>query len=194
MADNPRDDQKIVLWVEENSHVMLFCQQSLLQLRSHSYFLSHTLTGSIYLCYVNFSFVAFGNGIRANDWWCRDETESLLWARTQGWAARYALVSRLIVVIHYKTTPMCYLLWTLSEWSLHFVSICRDILIKSVFSILSDTLSWICIYLQSGSYMLLHPWRSSFESRDEILFKGEGCDTPGVNFTLCREIILTSDA
>jgi hypothetical protein len=123
-----------------------------------------------------------------NDWWCHDETESLLWARTQGWAARYTLVSRLIVVIHYKTTPMCYLLWTLSEWSLYFVSICRDILTKSVFSILSDTLSWICIYLQSGSYMLLHPLISSFESREEILFKGEGCDTPGVSFVLWREI------
>ena len=42
---------------------MLFCQQSLLQLRSHSYFLSHTLMGSIYLCYVDFSLVGFGNGI-----------------------------------------------------------------------------------------------------------------------------------
>jgi hypothetical protein len=76
----------------------------------------------------------------------------------------------------------------LSEWSLHFVSICRDILSKSIFSIFSDTLSWIYIYLQSGSYMLLHPSRSSFESRDEILLRGEGCDTPGVYFTLCREI------
>jgi hypothetical protein len=77
---------------------------------------------------------------------------------------------------------------TLSEWSLHFVSLCRDILTKSVFSILSDTLSRICIYLQSGSYMLLHPWRSSFESRDEILLRGEGCDTPGVYFMLRWEI------
>jgi hypothetical protein len=61
---------------------------------------------------------------------------------------------------------------TLSEWSLHFVSICRDILSKSVFSIFSDIILGIYIYLQLGSYMLLHPWRSSFESRDEILFKG----------------------
>jgi hypothetical protein len=60
----------------------------------------------------------------------------------------------------------------LSEWSLHFVSTCRDIRSNSIFIILSDTLSWICIYLQPGSYMLLHPWRSSFKSRDEILFKG----------------------
>jgi hypothetical protein len=76
----------------------------------------------------------------------------------------------------------------LSEWSLHFVSTCRDILSKSIFSIFSYTLSWICIYLQSGSYMLLHPWRSSFESRDEILLRGEGCDTPGVHFVLWRKI------
>ena len=63
---------------------------------------------------------------------------------------------------------------TLSEWSLHFVSSCRDILSKSIFIILSNPISWICIYLQPGSYMLLHPWRSSFESRDEILSRGGG--------------------
>jgi hypothetical protein len=59
---------------------MLFCQQSLLQLQSH--FLSHTLMGSIYLCYVEFSLVTFGNGVMTNDRWCRDETESLLWVHT----------------------------------------------------------------------------------------------------------------
>jgi hypothetical protein len=112
--DNLRVNHKIILWVEENSDVMLFCQQSLLQLRSHSYFLSHSLTGSIYLCYVNFSFVVFSNGIVTNDRWCRDETESLLWCK-HGWAARPALVSRLIVVIHYETILMCYLLWTFSQ-------------------------------------------------------------------------------
>jgi hypothetical protein len=32
------------------------------------------------------------------------------------------------------------------------------------------------------------PLRSSIESRDEILLRGEGCDTPGVYFSLCREI------
>jgi hypothetical protein len=113
--DNLHDDPEIVLWVKENSHVVLFCQQSLFQLRPHSHFLSHILKGSIYLCHVDLSLVAFGNGMMANNWWCRDETKSLLWARTHGWAARHALVSRLIVVIHYKTTPMCYLLWTLSQ-------------------------------------------------------------------------------
>jgi hypothetical protein len=76
----------------------------------------------------------------------------------------------------------------LSKWSSHFVSICRDILSKSIFSILLDNISWIGIYLYRGSYMLLHPWRSLFESRDKILLSGEGCDTPGVYFMLCREI------
>jgi hypothetical protein len=32
------------------------------------------------------------------------------------------------------------------------------------------------------------PLRISFESRDEILLREEGCDTPGVYFVLCREI------
>jgi hypothetical protein len=49
-----------------------------------------------------------------NDWWCRDETESLLWC-THGWAARHALVSRLMVVIYYDTILMYYLLWTFSQ-------------------------------------------------------------------------------
>jgi hypothetical protein len=112
--DNLHINHKIILWVEESSHVMLFCQQSLLQLWPHSYFLSHTLMGSIYLCHVDLSLVAFGNGIMTNNWWCRDETESLLWC-THGWAARHAQVSRLIVVIHYGTTPMCCVLWTFSQ-------------------------------------------------------------------------------
>jgi hypothetical protein len=50
-----------------------------------------------------------------NNWWCRDETESLLWVRTQGWAARHTLVSWLIVMIHYEIIPMCCLLWTFSQ-------------------------------------------------------------------------------
>jgi hypothetical protein len=109
--NNLRVNHKIILWVEENSHVMLFCQQSLLQLQSH--FLSHILMGSIYLCYVDFSLVTFGNGVMTNDRWCRDETKSLLW-RTHGWAARHTLVSRLIAVVHYETIPRCYILWTFS--------------------------------------------------------------------------------
>jgi hypothetical protein len=112
--NNLHVNHKIILRANKNSHVMLFCQQSLLQLRSHSYFLSHTLMGSIYLCHVDLSLVAFDNGIMTNDWWCRDETESLLWC-TNGWAARHALVSRLIVVIRYETILTCYLLWIFSQ-------------------------------------------------------------------------------
>jgi hypothetical protein len=70
--------------------------------------------GSVYLCCVDFSLVVFGNGVMTNDRWCRDETESLLWC-THGWATRHALVSRLIVVIHYETILMCYLLWIFSQ-------------------------------------------------------------------------------
>jgi hypothetical protein len=62
--NNPLDDHEIVLRVDENSQVMLFCQQSLLQLQSH--FLSHILIGSIYLCHVDFSLVMFGNDIMTN--------------------------------------------------------------------------------------------------------------------------------
>jgi hypothetical protein len=48
-------DHKIVLWVEENSHVMLFCQQSLLQLRSHSYFWAILLWApSIYVMWISY--------------------------------------------------------------------------------------------------------------------------------------------
>jgi hypothetical protein len=143
---NLRVDHKIVLWVKENSNVMLFCQQSLLQLQSHS--LSQTLTGSIYLCHVDLSLVAFDNGIMTNNWWCRDETESLLWC-THGWAARHAQVSQLIVVIHYGTTPMCCVLWTFSQsgrgilsqyvtvFSPNLSSVCRQIPYHEFASILS---------------------------------------------------------
>jgi hypothetical protein len=82
----------------------------------------------------------------------------------------------------------------LSKWSWHFVSICHGITSKSIFSILSDDISWICIYLQLGGYMLLHPWRSSFESRDEILLRGKAV-TPQVSISCyVGRFILISDA
>jgi hypothetical protein len=70
--------------------------------------------GSIYSCHVDFSLVTVCNDIMTNDWWCHDETESLLWC-THGGAARHALVSQLMVVIHYETILMYYLLWTFSS-------------------------------------------------------------------------------
>jgi len=50
----------------------------------------------------------FSNGATISDLRCRDETESLLWVHTQGCAARHALVSGFLVMIHYRTAPMCY--------------------------------------------------------------------------------------
>jgi hypothetical protein len=138
--DNPCDDHEIVLRVDENSQVMLFWQQSLLQLRSHSHFLSHILMGSIYLCYVNFLLVMFSNGVVTNDRWCRDETESLLWC-THGWAARHALVSWLIVVIHYETILMCYILSTFSQSG-------RDILSQYV-TVFCPNLSFVSCHIPS---------------------------------------------
>jgi hypothetical protein len=138
LPDNLHVDHKMVLWVEENSHVMLFCQQSLLQLQSH--FLSHILLGSIYLCYVNFLLVMFSNGVVTNDRWCRDETESLLWC-THGWAARHALVSWLIVVIHYETILMCYILSTFSQSG-------RDILSQYV-TVFCPNLSFVSCHIPS---------------------------------------------
>jgi hypothetical protein len=51
----------------------------------------------------------FDNGITIKDLWCRSETESLLWMRTQDCATRRMLVSRSLVMIHYGITLMCYL-------------------------------------------------------------------------------------
>jgi hypothetical protein len=79
--DNLRDVHKRVYGVEEDSHVR-FANNSMFQLLSWSYFSSHTLKGSIYLCYVDFLLVTFDNGVMTNDWWCRDRTESLLWVHT----------------------------------------------------------------------------------------------------------------
>jgi hypothetical protein len=49
----------------------------------------------------------FTNGVMISIPWCYDKIESLLWARTQGCTAWHVLVSRLLVMIHYETTPMC---------------------------------------------------------------------------------------
>jgi hypothetical protein len=165
-----------------------FCQPSLLQLRSHSYFLSHTLMGSIYLCYVNFLLVVSGSDVMTNDWWCRDETESLLWC-THGWAARHALVSWLIVVIHCETIPMCYLLWTFSRSD-------RCILSRYV-TIFYPNMSPVSCQIPSHEFAsisslgvtcfsTLKDPHSNLGTR--FFLRGEGCDTPGVSFVLRREI------
>jgi hypothetical protein len=35
---------------------------------------------TVYLCHVGFLICYVGNGVMTNEWWCRDKTESLLWA------------------------------------------------------------------------------------------------------------------
>jgi hypothetical protein len=188
VANNPHDDQEIVLRVKKILMWCSFCQQSLLQLWSHPYFLSHTLMGSIYLCYVEFSFVAFGNGVMTNDWWCRDETESLLLARTHGSAARHALVSWLMVVIHYGTILMCYLLWTFSQSD-------RCILSQHA-AIFYPNLSSLSYQISSHEFASIFSLGvtcfSTFEDPHSNLgtrffLRGEGCNTPGVYFGLCRK-------
>jgi hypothetical protein len=187
--DNLRVDHKIVLWVEENSHVMLFCQQSLLQHWSHSYFLSHTLMGSNYPCYVNFLLVVFGNNVMTNDRWCRDETESLLWARTHGWAARHVLVSWLIVVIHYETILMCYPLWTFSQSDRYILSQYVAIFYPNPSSVSCQIPSheFASIFsLGVTCFSTLEDPHSKLGTR--FFLREEGCDTPGVCFVLRREI------
>jgi hypothetical protein len=155
--DNLCDDHKRVYGVEKILMCCSFCQKSMFRLLSRSYFSSHTLTGSIYLCYVNFSLVAFGNDVMTNDWWCRDETESLLWVHT--WlscSARAGIAVNSCDPLREYTDVLSFV-DILSKWSLHFISICHDIRSKSIFRIVSDNISWNCIYHQPGSYMLLHP-------------------------------------
>jgi hypothetical protein len=61
------------------------------------------------MCHSEFHFgCRLGNGVFINNWRCRDETESLLWVHIQGCAARHVLISRLLVMIHYRTTLICY--------------------------------------------------------------------------------------
>jgi hypothetical protein len=111
-TDNPHDDQEIVLRVKK---ILMWCSfaNNLCLNFSHIFWAIFSWAPSN-LSHINFSLVRFGNGVMTNDWWCRDETESQLWC-THGWVARHALVSRLIVVIHYETILMCYLLCTFSQ-------------------------------------------------------------------------------
>jgi hypothetical protein len=81
------------------------------------------------------SLVAFGNDAMTNDWLFRDETESLMWARTQ---LRLSCSARAGIMVNSRDplrnyTNVLSFVDILSKWSLHFVSICRDILSKSIF-------------------------------------------------------------
>jgi hypothetical protein len=144
--------------------------------------------GSIYLCYVDFLLVTFGNGVMTNDWWCRDETESLLWC-THGWAARHALVPRLIVVIHYGTILMCSLLWTFSQSDRCILSQHAAIFYPNLSSVSCQIPSPEFASISSlgvTCFSTLKDPHSNLGTR--FFLRGEDCDTPGVNFALCQEI------
>jgi hypothetical protein len=67
----------------------------------------------------------FCNGVMVKDLWYRGETESLLWMRTQDFAAWRMPVSRSLVMIHYGITLMCYLPLTF-PWNNFYVVCERD--------------------------------------------------------------------
>ena len=144
--------------------------------------------GSIYRCCVNFfSLVTFGNDVMTNDRWCRDETESLLWC-THGWAARHALVSWLIVVIHYETILMCHHLWTLSQNDRCILSRYAAIFYPNLSPVSCQITSHKFASISSlgvTCFSTLEDPHSNLGTR--FFLRGEGCDTPGVYFTLCRE-------
>jgi hypothetical protein len=115
LPDNLHVDHKIVLWVEKN---LMWCSFSnnLCFNSGHILVFWAILSWAPSICAMWIShWLRLVMVLWLNDLWCRDETESLLWACTHGWAARHALVSRLIVVIHYETILMCYLLWIFSQ-------------------------------------------------------------------------------
>jgi hypothetical protein len=68
---------------------------------------------------------------------------------------------------------------------------CLDMSRYSIQICLQYLVRYPLMNLHLSSVWELHaspPLRVSFESRDEILLRGEGCDTPGVYCVLCREI------
>jgi hypothetical protein len=131
----------VIMTSSRNRRVLMwcsFCQQPLLQLRSHSYFLSHTLMGSIYLCYVDFSLVAFGNGFKTKQLMVSWRNQEL----PMGAHIRLSCSARAGIVVNsrdplWDCTDVLSFVDILLKWSMHFVSICRDILSKSIFSISS---------------------------------------------------------
>jgi hypothetical protein len=76
---------------------------------------------------------------------------------------------------------------TLSEWSLHFVSICRDIL-SNPSSVSCQIPSHEFASISSlgvTCFSTLKDPHSNLGTR--FFLRGEGCDTPGVSFGLCQK-------
>jgi hypothetical protein len=186
-SDNLHVDHKLIRGVEEFSCDALLPAISASTLIT--FLFSEPYSHGLHL-YVLCGFLIgyVGNGIMTDDWWCRDETESLLWC-THGWAARHALVSRLIVVIHYETILVCYLLWTLSQSD-------RCILSQHA-TIFYPNLSSLSYQIPSHNFASIFSLGVTCFSTlkyphpnlgTRFLLRGEGCDTPGVSFVLRHEI------
>jgi hypothetical protein len=92
-------------------------------------------------------------------------------------------------VIHYKTTPMCYLLWTLSQNDRCILSRYVAIFYPNLSSVSSHVPSqeFTSIFsLGVTCFSTLKDPHSNLRTR--FCLRGEGCDTPGVYFALCQEI------
>ena len=104
-------------------------------------------------------------------------------------AARHALVSWLIVVIHCETTPMCCLLWTFSQSDRCILSQHAAIFYPNLSPVSCQITSHKFASISSlgvTCFSTLKDPHSNLGTR--FCLRGEGCDTPGVYFALCREI------
>jgi hypothetical protein len=104
-------------------------------------------------------------------------------------AARHALVSRLIVVIHHETIPMCSLLWTPSQNDRCILSRYVAIFYPNLFSVSCQIPSHEFASISSlgvTCFSTLEDPHSNLRTR--FFLRGEGCDTPGVSFVFCREV------
>ena len=92
-------------------------------------------------------------------------------------------------MIHYKTTPMCYLLWTFSLSDRYILSQHVAIFYQN----LSSVSRQIPFHEFASIFSLGVTCFSTFEDPHlnlgtRFFLRGEGCDTPGVSFVLCHEI------
>jgi hypothetical protein len=167
---------------------MLFCQQSSLQLRSHSYFMCHTLMGSIYLCYVDFLLVVFSNGVatkrlmmpRRN----REPTMVHTWLSC---SARASIAVNSCDTLRDYTDVLSFV-DTLSS---------NRFILSQYVAIFYPNQSSVSCQIPSNKFAsisslgvtcfsTLKDPHSNLGTR--FFLRGEGCDTPGVYFVLCRKI------
>jgi hypothetical protein len=92
-------------------------------------------------------------------------------------------------VIHYDTIPRCYLLWIFSQSDCCILSQHSSIFYPNLSSLSYQILSHEFASISSlgvTCFSILKDPHSNLGTK--FFLRGEGCDTPGVNFTLGREI------